>query len=171
LIEEERLPAARQRDAASSQGDVHTQLPETRPVILPSGGRRAAAGGGGDERAGRDRCRGGRRWRLVGAPRLSSRRKPKRGARPPFEPPVGMGCWEDGVRPSPQTPLTGAGGTGRRLVRGRMVWPRGGAGYEGSGWRRDCHPGGSRKGGAAPFEPPKERQQPSAVQQPFGCSQ
>ena len=25
------------------------------------------------------------------------------------------------------------------------------------GWRRDCHPGGSRKGGAAPFEPPEER--------------
>jgi len=103
---------------------------------------------------GEDRWGGGRRWRLVGAPRLSSRRKPKRGARPPFEPPAGMGCWEDGVRPSPQTPLTGAGGTGRLLVRGRMVWPRGGAGCEGAEWRRDCHPGGSPKGGrGSPMTP------------------
>jgi len=34
-----------------------------------------------------------------------------------------------------------------RLVRGRRVWPRGAAGDEGEWWRRDCHPGGSRKGG------------------------
>ena len=42
----------------------------------------------------------------------------RKGGAAPFEPPVGMGCWEDGVRPSPQTPLTGAGGTRSRLVRG-----------------------------------------------------
>jgi len=37
LIEEERIPAARQRDAASSHGDVHRELPESRVVVLPVG--------------------------------------------------------------------------------------------------------------------------------------
>jgi len=56
------------------------------------------------------------------------------------------------ILPPPQRPrqpgrVLGSCGTRSRLVRGWRVRPRGGAWDEGGRWRRDCHPGGSRKGG------------------------
>ena len=72
---------------------------------------------------------------------------------------VGVGG-EDGGRATaggrvrrPPDPLAGAGGTRCRLVRGRGVLPRGGAGDEGGGWRREYPPGGSPTGGSAPRAP------------------
>ena len=53
---------------------------------------------------------------------------------------------------APRAPRNGTRG---RLVRGRGVWPRGAAGDEGGGWRRDCHPGGSPTGGCRPPCPPQ----------------
>ena len=68
-----------------------------------------------------------------------------------------LGLW--GAGPPPPTPPAGPCRTGSMLT----VTPAWGSllavcEMNAGGWRRDCHPGGSRIGGAAPYQPPRRRQ-------------
>ena len=88
-----------------------------------------------------------------------------RGTAPGTGVPGARDCWGDGVRPSPQTPLTGAGGTSSRLVRGWGVvrlggdrcWAAGGGGKVPS--RRECCQ--VAEGRRQQTRPPKAAQAPA----------